>query len=261
MNLVPPDQQVAFGGLYNTATVTLPNGKTYTTPDYSAIDGFINPNFGTINAVDNSGLSIYSGLLISLRHNSRQFLASAAYTLSHTVDQGAGYYNQFDQASQRGPSQLDQTHRLVATGVWLPQFHALKNFEFSGILNLASGRPYTAVFDNPEVNFSIVPGEKFNSFRGPTFKDVDLSISREFWVGERCKLGFRAEAFNIFNHPNFQQNVVDNVQYIANKIGTNPSNPTDQLWSADPNPDFGAPGAIVPKFGSRSFQFSTRFSF
>jgi hypothetical protein len=54
----------------------------------------------------------------------------------------------------------------------------------SGILTLASGRPYTAVFDNPEVNFSIVPGEKFNSFRGPTFKDVDVSLSRIFRFGE-----------------------------------------------------------------------------
>jgi outer membrane receptor protein involved in Fe transport len=261
LNLVPPDQQVAYGGSYNTATITLPNGKTFTTPDYSAIDGYINPNFGTINAVDNSGLSIYNGLLISLRHHSQQFLTSVAYTLSHTTDQGSGYFNQFDQTSQRGPSQLDQTHRFVATGVWMPQFRALKNFEFSGILNLASGRPYTAVFDNPEVNFSIVPGEKFNSFRGPTFKDVDLSVSRDFHIGERCVVGFRAEAFNIFNHPNFQQNVVDNVQYVANAVGTDPSNANDQLWTADPNPDFGAPGAIVPKFGSRSFQFSTRFSF
>ena len=268
LNLVPPDQQAAFAGVgnaFNTATVTLPNGKTYTTPDYGAIDGILNPNFGTINAVDNSGLSIYNGLLVSLRHTSRQFQTSVAYTLSHTVDQGSGYFNQFDQASQRGPSQLDQTHRFVATGVWMPQFHGLKNFEFSSILNLASGRPYTAVFDNPEINFSIVPGEKFNSFRGPTFRDVDLSVSREFRLGERYRMGFRAEAFNIFNHPNFQQNVVDNVQYQvdpnAPNPSPNPSNPTDQLWTVIPNPDFGAPGAIVPKFGSRSFQFSTRFSF
>jgi hypothetical protein len=267
LNLVPPDQQVTFGGSANTATVALPNGNTYTTPDFSAIDGFLDPNFGTINAIDNSGLSIYNGLLVSLRYHSRQFLSSVAYTLSRTTDQGTGYFNQFDQASQRGPSQLDQTHRFVATGVWSPQFHALKNFEFSSIVTLASGRPYTAVFDNPEVNFSIVPGEKFNSFRGPTFKDVDFSVSRVFHLGERYQLGFRAEAFDVFNHPNYQQNVVDNVQY---KICpdptqqcpiTNPNNSTDQLWTAGPNPDFGAPGAIVPKFGSRSFQFSTRFTF
>jgi len=262
LNLVPPDQQPIFSpGSFATATVTLPTGKTYTTPDYGAIDGFVDPNFGTINAIDNSGLSIYKGLLVSLRHHSRQFLTSVAYTLSRTIDQGSGYFNQFDQGSQRGSSQLDQTHRFVATGVWSPQLRALKSFEFSGILTLASGRPYTAVFDNPEVNFSIVPGEKFNSFRGPTFKDFDLSVSRAFHLGERYQLGFRAEAFNLFNHPNYQQNVVDNVQYTANLVGPNPANSTDQLWTADRNPDFGVPGAIVPKFGSRSFQFSTRFMF
>jgi hypothetical protein len=262
LNLVPPDQQPVFSpGAFATATVTLPNGKTYTTPDFSAIDGFLNPNFGPINAVDNSGLSIYNGLLVSLRHHSRQFLGSVAYTLSRATDQGTGYFNQFDQASQRGPSQLDQTHRFVATGVWSPQIHGLRGFDFSGILTLASGRPYTAVFDNPELNFSIVPGEKFNSFRGPTFKDVDFSVARTFHLGERYQLGFRAEAFDLFNHPNYQQNVVDNVQYTANGPNPDPSNSTNGLWTADPNPFFGQPGAIVPKFGARSFQFSTRFGF
>jgi hypothetical protein len=262
LNLVPSAQQPLFDDTtFATATVTLPNGKTYTTPDYAALDGFLDPNFGTINAVDNSGLSIYNGLLVSLRHHSRQFLTSVAYTLSRTTDQGTGYFNQFDQASQRGPSLLDQTHRFVATGVWSPQFHALKNFEFSSIVTLGSGRPYTAIFDNPEINFSIVPGEKFNSFRGPTFKDVDFSMSRVFHLGERYQLSFRVEAFDIFNHPNYQQNVVDNVQYNANDPIANPDNLADQLWTVDPNSHFGAPGAIVPKFGSRSFQFSTRFTF
>lgn len=259
LNLVPPSQQVAFGGGFNTASVTLPNGKTYSNlPDYEAIDGFLNPNFGAINAIDNSGLSIYNGLLVSLRHQSRQFLSSVSYTLSKTTDQGTGYYNQFDQAAQRGPSQLDQTHRFVASEVWTPQFRALKNFEVSAILNLATGRPYTAVFDQPEVNFSIVPGEGFNSFRGPTVQDFDFSLSRIFRMGERYSVELTAEAFDLFNHPNYQQNTVDNVQYTVSQTG---ANGTNGLWAASPNPDFGAPLAVVPRFGSRSFQFSTRFSF
>ncbi len=262
LNLVPPDQQPAFSpGAFATATVTLPNGKTYITPDFGAVDGFVNPNFGTINAIDNSGLSIYNGLLVSLRHHSRQFFGSVAYTLSRTTDQGTGYFNQFDQASQRGPSQLDQTHRFVTTGVWSPQMRGLKGFELSSIVTLASGRPYTAVFDSSELNFSIVPGEKFNSFRGPTFKDVDFSVSRAFRLGERYQLSFRAEAFDLLNHPNYQQNVVDNVQYTTSGPNPDSSNPTNGLWTATANPFFGQPGAIVPKFGARSFQFSTRFSF
>ena len=33
LNLVPPSQQLAFGGNFNTASVTLPNGKTYNNRD------------------------------------------------------------------------------------------------------------------------------------------------------------------------------------------------------------------------------------
>ncbi len=218
----------------------------------------INPNFGPINAIDNSGLSIYNGLLVSLRHNSRQFQSTVSYTLSKTTDQGAGYFNQFDQAAQRGPSQLDQRHRFVASGVWTPQVKPLKNFEFSGVLNLGSGRPYTAVFDNPEVNFSIVPGEGFNSFRGPNVRDVDIGIAREFHLRERYALQLKAESFNLFNHSNYQQNTVDNVQYTVQPGNVNG---TDQQWTATANPQFGQPLAIVPRFGSRSFQFSAKVSF
>src|SRR6266404_2390706 len=259
LNLVPPDQQPAFGGSYATATVTLPNGKTYVTPDFSAIDGFVNPNFGPINAVDNSGHSVYNGLLISLRHHEKQFSGTAAYTYSHVTDQGTGYFNQFDQKAQSGPSQLDQPQRFVATGIWTPTQRYVKGFEFGAVLNLASGRPYTAVFDNPEVNFSVVPGEKFNGFRGPGVNNVDLNLSRTFRIGERYSLKFLAEAFDIFNHANFQQTNLDNVQYTLTQdpdSGVNNSN-----WHANPNTDFGHPLAMVPRFGARSFQFSTRFNF
>ena len=118
MNLVPPRlQQLSSGGSCNTATVTLPNGKTYTTPDYSAIDGFINPNFGTINAVDNSGLSIYNGLLISLRHHSQQFVTSVAYTLSQ---QSIKARDISTSSTKRRSADLPSSIRH--TGSWLPGY-------------------------------------------------------------------------------------------------------------------------------------------
>ena len=43
-----------------------------------------------------------------------------------------------------------------------------------------------------------------NTLIGPSFKDVDFSLSKEFPLsGETRKFQFRADLFNIFNHPNF----------------------------------------------------------
>jgi len=33
------------------------------------------------------------------------------------------------------------------------------------------------------------------------------------------------------------------------------------IWTGTANPDFGAPLAVVPRFGSRNFQFSARIEF
>jgi len=42
-----------------------------------------------------------------------------------------------------------------------------------------------------------------NVFRDTGFHNVDLSVSKNFRLGERLKAQFRVETFNIFNHPNF----------------------------------------------------------
>jgi hypothetical protein len=264
LNLVPPADQLAFGGNFTTATVNLPNGKSFLVPEFETIDGFVDPNFSAINAVDNSGHSVYNGMLVSLRHQSNQFLGALAYTYSKTIDQGTGYMNQFDQKSQRGPSQLDQTHRLVLSGTWSPTMRSLKEFTFSTVATIASGRPYTGVFDTTNVNFSIVPGEGFNSFRGPGVRDVDVSVARAFKLNERFGLKFRIEAFDIFNHANFQQGAVDNVQYTTNEECTpQPDGSCTALpiWDATANANFGKPLFAAPKYGSRNLQLSVRFNF
>ena len=42
-----------------------------------------------------------------------------------------------------------------------------------------------------------------NFARGFGAWQMDLAVRRDFPIHERLKLQFRAEAFNIFNHPNF----------------------------------------------------------
>ena len=42
-----------------------------------------------------------------------------------------------------------------------------------------------------------------NAFRGPSFEQWDLAVNKDFFFGERYKLQFRSEFFNILNHTNF----------------------------------------------------------
>jgi len=59
----------------------------------------------------------------------------------------------------------------------------------------------TAAFSlNPAVNGISVNGNSGrNMLRGPTFKDVDLAISRDFVFREHMDLQLRADAYNVFN--------------------------------------------------------------
>ncbi len=225
-------------------------------PDYAGNDGYLNSAFGPINEVDNSGKSIYHGLQVSLRHNSSQFQGGVSYTFSKTIDQGTGYFNQFDIASQRGPSQLDQPHRLVLTGTWSPTQHYIKGFMLGSVMTFASGRPFEPELDVANVNFQMVPGEGFNSFRGPGVNNIDLNLARVVKINERMNIKFVAEAFDLLNHPNFQQSPVNQVQYKTNQPDT-----SVPFYIASPNPDFGKPLAVAPRYGARAIQLSARFSF
>ena len=57
---------------------------------------------------------------------------------------------------------------------------------------------------DPTTGIPLRPGTAPRNFvRGFGAWQMDLAIRRDFPIHERLKLQFRAEAFNIFNHPNF----------------------------------------------------------
>jgi hypothetical protein len=45
--------------------------------------------------------------------------------------------------------------------------------------------------------------QRRNQFRGPHYFDFDMNLFKNFKVGERFNLAIGAQAFNVFNHPNF----------------------------------------------------------
>ena len=125
-----------------------------------------------------------------------------------------------------------EDHALADGGILKP---ILENWQFSGIVTLSTGRPFT-VFLNTGVNngapswpnrigdgkldeptpdlwFDIddfvapPPNTYGDSGRGilyaPGTQTVDVSLSRIFPIGSRFRLQFRADAFNLFNTPQF----------------------------------------------------------
>ena len=48
-----------------------------------------------------------------------------------------------------------------------------------------------------------------NIARGPSYTNVDMSLVRDFQLSGEARLQFRAEVFNVANHPNFGLPVAD----------------------------------------------------
>lgn len=62
---------------------------------------------------------------------------------------------------------------------------------------------------NPATQAGQFGDESRNASRGPAYADVDLSALKTFELTERYRLQFRAEQFNVANHPNFALPISD----------------------------------------------------
>jgi hypothetical protein len=62
---------------------------------------------------------------------------------------------------------------------------------------------------NPITQAGQFGDESRNASRGPAYADVDLSAFKNFEVTEKVHAQFRAESFNLANHPNFELPVAD----------------------------------------------------
>ena len=82
-----------------------------------------------------------------------------------------------------------------------------------------------------------------NSLRGPRYSDVDLGLAKHFPIRDKFTLEFRADAFNVFNHTNF------NLPGLAGNRGTADITNPSQF------------GVITSTADSRQMQFALRLDF
>ena len=111
------------------------------------------------------------------------------------------------------------------------------------------------------------PGIGLNSFYGPWLERIDFGVGRSFSLGEEKELEFQAQAFNLFNHPNYYVQNGDGV----NQLQYNPYGGTcgdgmslNQTCYLVPNTgpgNFGTLQEISPNGLPRVLQFSVRFTF
>ena len=94
------------------------------------------------------------------------------------------------------------------------------------------------------------PGDAPRNFaRGFSASQMDFAVRREFPIHEGLKLQFRAETFNIFNHPSFGQ------------IDAYFTDPTFGQALATLNSSLPGLSPLYQSGGSRSMQFALKFMF
>jgi hypothetical protein len=219
----------------------------------------IQPLANVVNILyfDTNNSSSYNSLQLKLDQRfSRglQFLAS--YTFAKSLDYagapasgggavgGPQSVTLFEES--RGPSGFDVKHRFVLSWVWALPFGEgrriassgvlqaiLEEWQFSGIVTLSTGRPFTVTLDTGVNNgapswpnrvgdgrlddptadmwfdtaaFVAPPPNTYGDsgrgvLYGPGTQTVDVSLSRTFPITKGVRLQFRADAFNLLNTP------------------------------------------------------------
>jgi carboxypeptidase family protein/TonB-dependent receptor-like protein len=95
-----------------------------------------------------------------------------------------------------------------------------------------------------------------NPFRDPGFRDWDLSITKNFQFQERLKAQFRAELFNVLNHPNFA-----NPYGGSNGFGENDPSSPGNFGCGCATPDQAAGNPVLGTGGNRAIQLGLKLIF
>ena len=214
-------------------TLTNPSGLEFGVPSAAAPAPTISG--GLLDYNNNVADSNYNGLTVTLLERLGQlFNLTANYTYSHTIDNGNFTTfinlppNQFDYGSERANSNQDIRNNLVVNfTATAPHDSFVRNFEFSSIVTLQSGRPFTLfagqnVFgDVAGLSTDRVGGAPIqsacptvtnctttigrNTYVGDALYAWDLRLSRYFQLTERYRLDFSVDAFNVLNRPNVDE--------------------------------------------------------
>ena len=218
------------------STVTLANGKgvSYrnwnTSPGADPLGGteglpcapnpfacFVNPLIVQNNQYTSAGSAVYqAGILEIKKRFSDRFSLFGNYTFSKGFDTTTDFNSDYgpqdptNLGADRGLSEFDQRHKVVVAAVidspWKNPF--LSGFQLAPIFTYNSGHPFNLlaggeVNGNNHTTNERPIGAGRDTGLGPDNVNFDMRLSWQHKVGEKAKLQFTAEGFNIANHTNF----------------------------------------------------------
>ena len=99
-----------------------------------------------------------------------------------------------------------------------------------------------------------------NIFRDTGFRNVDLSITKTWKFKERLNMQFKAEMFNIFNHPNFANPFGGTSGYGPAGGFSDPTQPGN-FGCGCATPDVAAVNPVLGSGGARDIQLGLKFTF
>jgi len=130
-----------------------------TSPILPCISVLICPPLGRITQRDSSGTSNYNALWVTANKRLSQGVQfNASYTWSHSIDvnsqnaQGIVVQDSNNIRGDRADSDFDARHRIVLNAIYDLPFkgnRAIAGWEFSTIVQLQSGNPFTIFANNP----------------------------------------------------------------------------------------------------------------
>jgi hypothetical protein len=218
---------------------------------------FRNPLLLQDNLYESSGRAFYHGLVLEMNKRiGTRFSLNANYTFSKAIDEVTDYSSDFqanDQTNlnaERSLSAFDQRHKIVAYGT-----AEYRNFSLSPIFRANSGRPFNLLVGS-DLNgdrHSTTDRPPFagrNTGIGPTFWTMDFRLTKKLFFGDQTKLELIGEAFNVFNHLNYQS--------VNSTVGMMPG-PFNVRGSKDRTPS--QPLGFTSAFDGRRLQLGARVSF
>ena len=250
----------------------------------SATGGALTGNFLPRFALDAEYQSVANtfydaGTLQVTKRFARNYSLNANYTLSKTIDEATDFntdylaQNPLNVRDDRSLSAFDQRHRVVLSGVIVSSSKNifLKDFVFAPIFTAGSGRPFNLLIGTDTNNDSRLYNDRpalagRNTGKGAPYYSFDMRLARRFFAKEQRYLELTFEAFNLFNHVNY--NGINNVvgtACVAN-FATNPNCagastviPINARGSNQVSPT--SPLGFTSAAPSRQLQFGVRYNF